>query len=65
MIIRKTWAFIIDLFHFTEETFQQDPDLHMGSLQVDFLFTSTTQSETINICISSFFNDYESPPKIF
>ena len=36
-----------DSFHFAEETVNHQPDFFMGSLDVDFLFTSITLEETI------------------
>ena len=51
-------------FHFGELICKQDPNLHMASLDVDFLFTNILQYKTINIFIDSFYNHDENVPKI-
>ena len=44
---------VTDVFHFTEGICKQDPNLYMGSLDVDSLFTNIPLGETIDICIDS------------
>ena len=39
-----------DSYHFAEEICQGDPNLHMGSLDVDFLFSNIPLEETIDFC---------------
>ena len=55
---------VIDSFHFAEEIFQQDSNLHMASLDIDSLFTNIPLEETIDICVDNLFNDNENPPNI-
>ena len=47
----------IDSFHFAEEISQQDSNLHMASLDVDFLFTNIPLEETIDICVGNLYSD--------
>ena len=39
-----------DSYHFAEEICQGDPNLHMGSLDVDFLFSNIPLEETMDFC---------------
>ena len=55
---------IIDSFHFTEEIWQQDSNLHMVSLDVDSLFTNIPLEETSDICVDNLYNDNENLPNI-
>ena len=48
-----------DSFHFAEEIVDQQYDLFMGSLDVDFLFTNIPLDETIEICIYKLFEESE------
>ena len=48
-----------DSFHFAEEIVDQQHNLFMGSLDVDSLFTSIPLEETIEICTSELFKEYE------
>ena len=50
---------VIDSFHFAEEIVDQQYDLFMGSLDVDFLFTNIPLDETIEICIYKLFEESE------
>ena len=51
-------------FHFPEEISQQDSNLHMASLEVDYLFANIPLEETIDICVDNLYNDNENPPNI-
>ena len=53
---------VIDSFHFAEEIYQEDPNVHMASLDVDSLFTNIPQNQTIDICVDNLCNDNENPP---
>ena len=44
-----------DSFHFAEETFDQQHDLFMGSLDVDSQFTNIPLEETTEICTNELF----------
>ena len=55
---------VIDSFHFAEEICQQDPNLHMASLDADSLLTNIPLDETIDICGDSLCNGKENPPNI-
>ena len=55
---------VIDSFHFAEEIFQQDSNLHMASPDADSLFTNIPLEETIDICVDNLYNDNENPPNI-
>ena len=55
---------VINSFHFAEEICQQDPNLHMASLDVDSLFTNIPLDETIDTCVENFYNRNENPPNI-
>ena len=55
---------VIDSFHFAEEIFQQDANLHMAGLEVDSSFTNIPHIETINICIDNLYNSSKNPPNI-
>ena len=44
---------ILSLIPFAEEICQQEPNLHMASLDVDSLFTNIPLDETIDICIDN------------
>ena len=46
----------IDSFHFGEEICQQNPNLHMASLDIDSLFTNIPLDETSDICIDNLCN---------
>ena len=46
-----------DSFHFAEEIVDQQHDLFMGSLDVDFLFTNIPLEETIEICTNELFKE--------
>ena len=48
-----------DYFHFAEEIVDQQHDLFMGSLDVDYLFTNTPLEETIEICTNELFKESE------
>ena len=48
-----------DSFHFAEEIVDQQYDLFMGSLDVDFLFTNIPLDETIEICTYELFEESE------
>ena len=50
---------VIDSFHFAEEIVDQQYDLFMGSLDVDFLFTNIPLDETIEICTYELFEESE------
>ena len=55
---------VTDSFYFAEEICQQDPNLHMASLDVDSLFTNISLGENIDICIDNLYNGNENPPNI-
>ena len=56
---------VIDSFHFAEEICQQDSNLQMASLDVDFLFTNIhLEEETTNICVDNLYSDNKNPPNI-
>ena len=42
-----------DSFAFAEEIVEQDSEIFMGSLDVDFLFTNIPLEETIDICTNT------------
>ena len=48
-----------DSFHFAEEIVDQQHNLFMGSLDVDFLFTNISLEETIEICTNELFKESE------
>ena len=48
-----------DSFHFSEEIFDQQHDLYMGSFDVDSLFTKIPLEETIKICTNKPFKEFE------
>ena len=48
-----------DSFHFAEEINDQQHDLFMGSLNVDYLFTNVPLDETIEICTNELFKESE------
>ena len=51
-------------FTFAAEICQQDPNLHMTSVDTDSLFTNILLEQIIDICIDSLFNGNENPPNI-
>ena len=55
---------VMDSFQFAEVICQQDPSLHMASLDIDSLFTNISLDETIDICIDNLYNDHENLPNI-
>ena len=55
---------VIDSFHFTEEISQQDPNLHMASLDVDSLFTNVPLDQIIDVRIDNLHNGNENPSNI-
>lgn len=48
-----------DLFHFAEETLDQQPDLFMDNLDEDLLFTNVFLEETIGRCTNQLFKEFE------
>ena len=48
-----------DSFHFAEEIVDQQHDLFMGSLDVDFLFTNISLEETIEVCTNELCKESE------
>ena len=55
--------FVIHSLLFTEEICQEDANLHMASLDVDSLFTSTLD-QAIDICVDKLCSGKENPTKI-
>ena len=56
----KTNEFTIkDSLHFAEEIIDQQPDVFMGSLDVDSLFTNIAFEKTIEICTNWLFKESE------
>ena len=45
-----------DSFSFAKEIVEQDSSFHMGSFDVDSLFTNISLEETINICTESIYD---------
>ena len=48
---------IINSFTFNKEVLKQDPNLVMGSLDVEALFTNIPLNETVDICIKELYKD--------
>ena len=59
-----TYFVSLTSFHFAEEIYKQDYNLHMASLNVDSLFTNIPLEETIDICVDNLYNDNENLPNI-
>ena len=55
---------VIHSLHFTEEICQEDPNVHMASLDVDSLFTTTPLDQAIDICVDKLYSGKENPTKI-
>ena len=55
---------MIHSFHFAEGICQHNPDWHMASLDVDFLFTNILLHEIIDICIDNLYNGNQNPSNI-
>ena len=56
----KTNEFTVkDSFHFSEEIFDQQHGLYMGSFDVVSLFTNIPLEETIEICTNKLFKESE------
>ena len=58
ILLFRLWRTVVGLtFHFAEEIVDQQHDLFMGSLNVDFLFTNIPLEKTIEICTSELFKE--------
>ena len=58
------YFFMLESFHFIEETCKQDLKLYVASVDVDSLFTNILLDKNIENCIDSFYNDNENTPTV-